>query len=57
MSEGMIEDLKNFSDKKIKKEASRLMKTNYIEPLQYVVKTDGLFPVDIDHELHQKVPT
>ena len=53
----MIEDLKNFSDKKIKKEASRLMKTNYIEPLQYVVKTDGLFPVDMDNELHQKVPT
>ena len=33
MSEGMIEDLKDFSDKRIKREAGKLKKTNYIEPL------------------------
>ena len=53
----MVEELQSITLKEIRRGARQLMKNHYIEPIQYVLKTDNIFPMDLDYEGHHKGPT
>lgn len=52
----MIDELRSITLKEIRRETRQLIRSHYIEPIQYVLKTDNIFPMDLDYEGHQKVP-
>ena len=53
-AEGMIEELRSSTLKTLRRETRQLLRSHYIEPIQYVLKTDNIFPMDLDYEGHQK---
>lgn len=55
-AEGTIEELRSTTLKALRRETRQLIRSHYIEPVQYVLKTDNIFPMDLDYEGHQKVP-
>ena len=48
--EGVIVDIKDMSVREVEKWTKTFLKENYIEPIQYVLKTENIFPLDFDED-------
>lgn len=54
--ENGIPNIKDMSVREVEKKTETFLKENYIEPIQYVLKTENIFPLDLceDEKSDQK---
>lgn len=46
--EGVCPDIRYMSVREVEKNTRNFLKNNYIEPIQYVLKTENIFPLDFN---------